>query len=77
MTLACDPVAGASRYEFEMEYQASTGGSFSRYYAYETSASEKTFWPVYSDTTYRWRVQAATGSGWGEDSGWTEFRYAP
>ncbi|NIR45477.1 MAG: hypothetical protein GWN99_13805 [Gemmatimonadetes bacterium] len=75
VTMSCNAVTGATSYEFAIEYLS--GGVWRTYYTYSSDSNAKTFWPVHADTTYRWRVRARNGHGWGAWSGWAEFYFAP
>lgn len=67
VTLRADAVSGADRYEFEIYYW--DGVEWSYYFAYQPSTNAQTFWPVYDDTFYLWRVRAENSYGWGA---WSE-----
>jgi hypothetical protein len=73
VTLTCDSIADASQYEFEIDYL--DGGTWRYYYAYSSSTNSQTFWPVYDDTSYRWRVRAMNAYGWGAWSTDAEFDF--
>jgi hypothetical protein len=71
VTLSCYPIAGATNYEFEIEYQKS--GEWTEYHTYRAIENSKIFWPYVENTRYRWRVRAQNGVGWGERSVWAYF----
>ncbi len=73
VTLTVDPIAGATGYDFEIEYIS--GGTWTRYYTYSGTEPSRTFWPVYDDTPYRWRARAQNEYGWGPWSGWATFNF--
>lgn len=73
VTLSCDPVAGASYYELEIEVDS--GGGYGAYYTYEPAAPEKTFYPAVDAASYRWRVRAMVSGTWTPWSGWAVFEY--
>lgn len=60
VTMTCNPVAGASRYEFAVEVKGQNG-AFSTYYTWVGTAPSRTFWPQTRGTTYRFRVRAEVG----------------
>ena len=70
VVMSSSPVTGATSYEFSIEY--SSGGAWTPYYAYTTSGSSKTFYPV-RGTDYRFRVRAQNAYGWGPYSTWAWF----
>jgi hypothetical protein len=74
--MSCAPVDAAQRYEFHIQYLASTG-EFRDYYTYSSSAPERTFYPLRSNPTYRWRVRALRGAQWTDWSAWAAFDFAP
>ncbi|MCZ6917002.1 MAG: fibronectin type III domain-containing protein, partial [Gemmatimonadetes bacterium] len=71
VTMSSNPITGASDYDFEIDY--SSGGTWKDYYTYTGKTHSRTFWPVYNNTSYRWRVRAKNASGWGEWSVWATF----
>ncbi len=73
VTLACDAIAGAVAYEFEIWYDDS--GIWQYYYTYSSQAAAQTFWPVFDDTVYRWRVRAENAQGQGAWSDWSSFSF--
>ncbi|QDG52244.1 hypothetical protein FIV42_16310 [Persicimonas caeni] len=73
VTVSCDDVGGASRYEFEVQYH--DGQVWREYYTYEPSSASKKFWPYIEDNAYRVRARAYTSSGWTDYSGWNVFLY--
>ena len=70
-TLACKAITDASQYEFEIWYD--DAGLWHYYYTYSSQTAEQTFWPVFDDTIYRWRVRAENESGAGAWSDWHTF----
>ncbi|MBN2497964.1 MAG: hypothetical protein JXR96_25445 [Deltaproteobacteria bacterium] len=72
VSMYCDPLSGATRYEFSIEYQPA--GQYVSYWTYTGSAAERTFWPQ-SETRYRFRVRAETASGWSGYSAWAYFDF--
>jgi hypothetical protein len=73
VTLSCDAIAGVSGYEFTIEYESA--GVWRTYYTYSSTDNSQTFWPVYDDTRYRWRVRAENSFGWGDWSAWATFNF--
>lgn len=73
VTLSCNPISGASQYEFEIYY--SGGSDWQYYYTYRSSTNSQTFWPAYDDTAYQWRVRAQDVYGWGNWSAYAEFNF--
>jgi hypothetical protein len=73
VTLSCTPIAGATRYEFEIWY--SSAGTWKYYYTYTSTNPSTKFWPVYDDIPYRWRVRAENTHGWGSWSDWANFDF--
>ena len=73
VTVSCDPVQGATRYQFEIERYDGSGRV--SYYTYEPGSASKKFWPATDDAAYRWRVRARTSSGWKTYSGWNTFLF--
>jgi hypothetical protein len=71
VTLSCYPIAGATKYEFEIEYRRS--GEWTEYHVYRAAENSKTFWPYVENSRYRWRVRAQNTAGWGERSVWAYF----
>jgi N-acetyl-anhydromuramyl-L-alanine amidase AmpD len=59
---------GADGYEVKIYWF--DGDDWHYYYAYSTTAPEKTFWPVVDDTSYSWAVRATHG---GVTTEWTEL----
>jgi hypothetical protein len=74
VTLACAPVAGATRYELAIEHRL-PGGQYTPYVTYTTTAPSKTFYPQIHKTSYRFRVRAETGGSFGAWSGFASFDY--
>ena len=72
VTLSCDPLSGATEYEFEIENQA---GGWVPYFTYQSAEASKTFWPSIQDTPYRWKVRARNDKGWGPWSSWATFDF--
>jgi GH25 family lysozyme M1 (1,4-beta-N-acetylmuramidase) len=72
VVMSCSPVAGATSYEFSIEY--APGGAWAPYYAYTATGSSKTFYPAYHGSDYRFRVRARNAYGWGPYSVWASFR---
>jgi len=73
VTMSCNPVSGATGYEFEIEFM--NNGSFTSYYSYSVASNAKTFCPQNHDTTYRWRVRARNGYGVSDSSSWSTFDF--
>jgi hypothetical protein len=73
VTLSCAAIADAFQYEFEIGYDDE--GTWQYYYTYRTVAAAQTFWPVYDDTIYRWRVRAENIHGLGAWSDWASFNF--
>lgn len=73
VTLSCNAISDASQYQFEIEYWNASG--WQHYYIYSSSTNSQTFWPVYDDTIYQWRVRAENEQGWGAWSGYAEFNF--
>jgi hypothetical protein len=73
VTLSCDAIADASQYEFEIWYD--NGGTWRYYHTYRPQAAAQTFWPVFDDTIYRWRVRAENAQGSGAWSDWAAFNF--
>jgi hypothetical protein len=73
VTLACDAIADAFQYEFEIWYH--NGSIWKYYYTYATATPSQKFWPAVNDTTYRWRVRAENDNGVGEWSVWRTFNF--
>ncbi len=73
VTLSCQPISGALRYDFQIEYLRS--GAWLDYHTYRTTERFKTFWPYRDGTRYRWRVRAQNQFGWGEWSVWAYFYF--
>jgi hypothetical protein len=73
VTLSCDPISGVDQYQFEISYW--DGAAWRDYYTYTSSTNSQTFWPVYDDAPYRWRVRASNGFGWGGWSADAEFNF--
>ncbi|MBZ0117683.1 MAG: hypothetical protein K8H88_11845, partial [Sandaracinaceae bacterium] len=61
VTLSRSSASGATRYEFAIEYWS--GSAYASYYTYAGSAPSRTFYPVYANTAYRWRVRVTTSAG--------------
>jgi hypothetical protein len=74
VVMSCAPLSSATQYEFAIEYLS--GGNWATYYAYTTSGSSKTFYPVVHGTDYRFRVRASNVYGWGPYSAWAWFHVA-
>lgn len=73
VTLSCNPMSGASQYEYEIEY--ADGANWHYYYTYTSGTSSQTFWPFFDDTAYRWRVRAQLGLEWSDWSAYAEFNF--
>ncbi len=73
VTMSCSPVAGASRYEFSIEYGGGT--LWTTYTSYLTTLPTKTFWPQVHGRSYRWRVRATVNGVAGTWSAWATFQY--
>ena len=73
VTLRADTVADATGYEFEIGYQVDDTWLY--YYTYAVATNAQTFWPVYDDTAYRWRVRAQNAQGWSPWSAWASFDF--
>lgn len=73
VTVSCDSVSGASKYEFEIQYH--DGQIWRDYYTYSPKSSRKSIWPYVEDTAYRFRVRAYTSSGWTDQSSWSVFLF--
>jgi GH25 family lysozyme M1 (1,4-beta-N-acetylmuramidase) len=74
VTLSADPVDGGTRYEWDIEYIA-TSGTFTPYYTYQSPGPHQTFYPQVHGTTYRFRVRAQVASVFGEWSSFASFDY--
>lgn len=73
VTLRCDAYTGATRYELVVEVLS--GGTWSSYTTYTTTAPSKTFYPVTHGTSYRFRVRAQTASAWSPASSYATFDF--
>jgi hypothetical protein len=73
VTLSCAAIDDALQHEFEIWYD--NGGTWQYYYTYAPAGPFQTFWPVYDDTAYRWRVRAGNVHGLGPWSGWVTFNF--
>ncbi len=73
VTLSCAVIADAIEYEFEIGYD--DGVTWQYYYTYSAITNSQTFWPVFDDTIYRWRVRAENTYGLGEWSDWVTFNF--
>lgn len=73
VTMSCQSVSGATRYEFEIDYF--DGYQWQDYYTYKTSANAKRFWPYVQNVPYRWRVRARTGGAWTDYSPYNIFLF--
>jgi len=72
VALDCSTVAGATGYQFAIDYQSS--GSYAPYYTYSTTAPTQTFYPAVHGVGYRWRVRAEVGGIYGGWSPYATFR---
>jgi hypothetical protein len=70
VTLAVEPIAGAIRYELEIDYW--NGSAWQTYFTYRPSTSSQTFWPAFPNSAYRWRARAENVYGLGD---WSSFRH--
>ena len=73
VTLRVDAIDDATGYEFDIWY--SDGTDWQPYYTYTPAANAQTFWPVFDDTLYLWRVRAKNGEGFGPWSEETTFAF--
>jgi hypothetical protein len=73
VTMTWGAVTGATRYEIGIETQAGT--SWQSYVTYTTTTASKTFWPQIHATSYRFRVRADRGAGYGAWSSFATFAY--
>jgi hypothetical protein len=73
VTLSCNAITGATQYQFEIKYW--NGSDWQHYYTYSSSTNAQTFWPVYDDAIYQWRVRAENAQGWGAWSAYAEFNF--
>jgi hypothetical protein len=73
VTLSCNPIADASKYEFEIHYW--NGSAWQYYFTYAPSTNSQTYWPSVHGTSYLWRVRAQNGNGWGAWSADAEFYF--
>lgn len=73
VALQVEPVASASRYEFEIAYW--DGASWLDYYTYFATTSQQRFWPAFANTAYRWRARAENGYGSSAWSSWSGFDF--
>lgn len=71
VTLACAPVPSATQYEFAIE--TGSGGAFSPYVTYTTSAPSRVFYPTLRPKDHRFRVRAKVGGAWGPWSVYATF----
>jgi hypothetical protein len=71
--LSCAAIADAFQYEFEIWYD--DGSTWQYYYTYMPVNAAQTFWPVFDDTIYRWRVRAENIYGLGAWSDWVTFNF--
>lgn len=60
VALSCDAVAGATGYQFAVEYLAS--GAWRSYYSYSAAGPKQIFYPQFK-ASYRFTVRAKSGSG--------------
>ncbi|MGB0591989.1 MAG: peptidoglycan DD-metalloendopeptidase family protein [Myxococcota bacterium] len=75
VSLAWGDVAGAEGYEVEVQYlDAQQSWAWVLTESVEQGTG-LTLWPHMDDTYYRWRVRAASTSGWGDWSQWAVFGY--
>ncbi|MFQ5544754.1 MAG: hypothetical protein ACE5FE_02130 [Acidiferrobacterales bacterium] len=75
VALSANAITDATRYQFEIEYW--DGVAWRYYYTYAPASNAQTFWPVYANSQYRWRVRAQNQEGWGEWSAWASFNFFP
>ncbi|MEE9598006.1 MAG: GH25 family lysozyme [Acidiferrobacterales bacterium] len=75
VTLSANAIANTTGYEFEIGYW--DGGAWRYYYTYAPANNTQTFWPVYANRQYRWRVRAQNQEGWGAWSTWATFNFFP
>jgi hypothetical protein len=73
VTLSCNATADVSQYEFEIWYD--DNGTWQYYYTYTAPAASRTFWPVFDDIAYRWRVRAENAGGVGQWTSWNIFHF--
>lgn len=74
VTMSVDPFAGASGYEFEIEWFQKSAGKWAQYYGYSTTKPQKTFWPAL-DAGFRFRVRATSPEGDSPSSPWSSFAF--
>jgi hypothetical protein len=74
VTLSCNEVQAATRYEFSIEYLGS-GNTYLPYVTYSPTHAYQTFWPQVHATTYRWKVHAKVGGEWKDWSSEASFQY--
>jgi Glycosyl hydrolases family 25 len=72
VTLSCAQLAGATHYEFALEYEDGSG-AVRPYTTYTRTGPLATFWPQIDDTTYSWRVRAKVDGAWGPWSAAARF----
>jgi hypothetical protein len=73
VALTWSAVTGATRYEIAVETQAGTGWQI--YFTYTSTTAGKTIWPQTHGTSYRFRVRADRGAGYGAWSSFATFGY--
>lgn len=64
VALSCDPLAGATQYQFAIEFK-NAAGSYAPYVTYTTTSPQKTFYPTVHKTSYRHRVRAKVAGAFG------------
>jgi GH25 family lysozyme M1 (1,4-beta-N-acetylmuramidase) len=74
VTLACNEVPSAARYEFSIEFLGG-GAAYQPYVTYSPTQAHQTFWPQVHATTYRWKVRAQVGGTWQAWSADASFLY--
>lgn len=75
VTLSCSPVLSASSYEFHIQYSNPASG-FRDYFTYSASGPERSFFPLTTYRTYRWRVRALRAGQWTAWSPYAEFDFS-
>ncbi|MHB8872834.1 MAG: GH25 family lysozyme [Myxococcaceae bacterium] len=64
VSLSVNPIEGATRYEFLLEY-STNGTSYAAYTTYRTTTASKLFSPQVRGATYRWRARAEKNAAFG------------
>jgi hypothetical protein len=72
--ISCDPVLGATRYEFSLEYVVVSSGNYAPYVTYTQTIPSKVFYPQVKKTTYRFRVRAEVSGTFGPWSSYASFQ---